>query len=577
MLRTALLFLCLACFSGLHAQKKIKIEKLGPGINTPGHHEVAPVISLDGRTLYFTRLGYYDFERTLIEDGEDLANSLPAQEYERYIGGIYNQIAGHTVFNPFSSEYNQDIWVAKSEDAESFTSIEHPGYPLNNPLPNSIGSLTPAGNEVILINQFVKDGGMKKGFSISRNLGDGSWTFPEDIVVNNYHNSGPDVSMCMSADGSVMILSLEKPGGYGRSDLYLSLRTDNDNWTTPINLGSQVNTSARETTPFLSEDKRMLFFSSSRSGNSDIFMIKRKGEDWFNWTKPLRYRSPINSKKDDSRPYFNAETGYLYFTSTRDGSSDIFRAKIAGRNPYFVTVTGRILNSETGLPVSGQVMANYDRANFDNFYKSSNGKYKMKVPKGVPIVLTPSKEGFIGTPEDLFFEPNYVFFQDFVMDLYLNPSNDPEPAFVSLSDAPVARSFRLEDRDINQASVGDKIDTDPIFFEQSKAIVRQGSYATLDHLGDFLSANPFVRILVKGHTDNLGRPQDLQKLSNDRAKAVKDYLVKNMYIHPLRISAHGLGSSQPIADNSTEQGRRANRRVEIEISEITTPTATGMR
>lgn len=572
-------FEILLCFSAF-AQNKIVLERLPEPINTNDFDEVAPVVSIDGKTMYFTRLGHYDFERTLIEDGEDLASTLPANEYEAYLGNVYSQIAGRKVFQPFSSSFNQDIWIAKSNDKKHFTSIEHPGYPLNNALPNSIGSLTPAGNEVILINEYIQDGGMKKGFSLSRNLENGSWTFPENIVVNNYHNSGPDVSMCMSADGSVMILSLEKTDGFGKSDLYLCLRMDNDNWTTPINLGSMVNTSARETTPFLSEDKRMLFFSSSRSGNSDIFMSKRKGDDWFSWTKPLRYKSPINSKYDDSRPYFNAETGYLYFTSKRNGSSDIYRAKIAGPNPYFVTVTGKILDSETGKPVASKVMANYNRANFDNEYISPNGKYKMKVPKGVAIVLTPVKEGYKSISEDLFFEPNYVFFQDFNLDLYLDPDSN-ELFFASTETTEREknkRRFSLNDKNIQEIAVGDQIDLEPIFFEQSKAIVRTESFSTLDHLADFLKNNRYVRISVFGHTDNKGNPASLQKLSKDRAKAVKDYLVKNRFIHPLRINAIGLGAAFPIAENSTEQGRRNNRRVEVEISEITDPaTVSGNR
>lgn len=575
MLRIAMFLVASFSLSLLTAQnRKIEIEKLGPSINSPNHDEVAPVVSLDGRTLYFTRLGYYDFERTLIEDDVDLASSLSAPEYEAYIGNIYRQIAGRSVHQPFSSPYNQDIWIAKSDDAQHFHSVEHPGYPLNNALPNSVGSLTPAGNEVILINQFVSNGGMKKGFSLARQQGDGTWSFPEDIVVNNYHNSGPDVSMCMSADGSVMILSLEKPDGHGRSDLYLCLRMDNDNWTTPINLGPIVNSSARETTPFLSEDKRMLFFASSRSGNSDIFMVKRKGDDWFNWTKPLRYKSPINSKADDSRPYFNAETGLLYFTSKRAGTSDIYRAKIAGPNPYFVTVSGRLLNSETGRQISGKIKTNYNRANFDNFYNSTNGKYKMKVPKGTAILLTTEKEGFTGRSEDLYFEPNYVFFQDFFMDLYLDPISG-QIVDERLSKPRPKKVFSIEDKNVQQLAVGDEIKLNPIFFEQSKAIVRKDSYHTLDKLGDFLGENPYIHIRVKGHTDSKGRAQDLQSLSSERALAVKNYLVANRYIHPLRIEAIGLAAAEPIADNGTEEGRRANRRVEIEVSEIADPASAG--
>ena len=535
------LYLLIALFfvwSPLNAQRNIKVERLGTEINTD-YDEVAPVVSIDGQTLYFTRLGYYDFERTLIEEEGDLASVKSAQEYERYLGQIYSTIAGRHIFNPFASPYNQDIWIAESDDKVNFDRISHPGYPLNNALPNSIGSLTPSGNEVILINQFVEEGGMKKGFSLSRQDESGAWSFPENIVVNNYHNSGPDVSMCMSADGSVMILSLEKRDGYGRSDLYLCLRMDNNAWATPINLGSMVNSSARETTPFLSEDKRMLFFSSSRSGNNDIFMSRRRGEDWFDWTKPSRYKAPINSKSDDSQPYFNAETGFLYFTSKRSGSSDIYRAKIAGPNPYFITLKGKILNSKTGEPVSGTVRSNFQGRNYDNIYVSSNGDYQLKIPKGINLSITSEKTGFTGRTEDVSFPANYVFFKDFEMDLFVDP---------------------LE--------VGSEIVLDPIFFKQSKSDVRDESYASMDKLGDFLKDHPDIRIMIKGHTDNQGPKESLQKLSKERAVAIKNYLILRKHIHPIRVKTMGMGPFEPVADNSTEQGRKKNRRVEVSITEV---------
>jgi len=537
--RIQIVALCFALSSSLLAQKKYDLEKLGPSVNTPEFDEVSPVVSLDGKKLFYTRLGYYDFDRTLIEDGEDLSYKYTAQKYENYIGGIYSTIAGRTVRQPFTSSYNQDIWIAKSDEDYNFNNSYHPSYPLNNALPNSVGSLTPAGNEVILINQFVADGGMKKGFSISRENSDGTWSFPEDIVINNYHNSGPDVSMCMSSDGSVLIISLEKRDGKGKSDLYLSLRQDNDNWTTPINLGNHINTSARETTPFLSEDKRLLFFSSNRNGNNDIYMVQRKGDDWFTWSRPMLYKFPINSKADDSRPYFNAETGYLYFTSKRDGSSDIFRAKIAKPNPYFVTLSGRIIDSHTKEPVSAKILSNYVGTNFDNFYVSTDGTYKMKVPKGVSVNLTTQKDGYEGRIEEISFPSKYVFFKEVELDLYVDPLR-----------------------------AGSRIALDPIFFEQSKATVRNESYAALDKLSLFLNDNKNIRIKVSGHTDNQGPPESLLKLSKERSEAIKSYLVQKKFIHPLRIKTEGMGSSEPIADNRTDSGRKKNRRVEITISEV---------
>ena len=82
----------------------------------------------------------------------------------------------------------------------------------------------------------------------------------------------------------------------------------------------------------MSEDNVTLFFSSNRgesSGGNDIFMCKRLDDTWSNWTSPVRLVDPINSSADDSQPYFNMTSGYLYFSSRREGNSDIYRVQIA--------------------------------------------------------------------------------------------------------------------------------------------------------------------------------------------------------------------------------------------------------
>jgi Tol biopolymer transport system component len=77
-------------------------------------------------------------------------------------------------------------------------------------------------------------------------------------------------------------------------------------------------------------------------------MSKRLDETWKNWSEPVRLTKPVNSIADDSQPYFNMSTGYLYFTSKRDGNSDIFRIQLAPAQPTEITIRGRVLNRKTG-------------------------------------------------------------------------------------------------------------------------------------------------------------------------------------------------------------------------------------
>jgi len=547
--QTALLnllyFVLFFCVSQEGIAQKFVLEKLPPTINTDGYDEIAPIASLDGSQLYFTRVGYPDFEKTLIEKGEDLSYSKSNTEYLNYLGRIYSQIARRRINDPVRSGFNQDIWLATGKDG-NFHSVIHPGYPLNNALPNSVSSLTPSGNELIVLNQFVEEGGMKKGFSIIRKTANNSWSFPEPVGIENYYNSGTDVSMNVSQDGSVLILAMERGDSYGQSDLYICHRTGPNSWSEPKNMGTKVNSSRQETTPFLSEDKQRLFFSSNRrgsNGGNDIFMLVRKGDSWTNWSRPRRFKSPINSKADDSQPFFNSATGYLYFTSNREGSSDIFRVKIAPAVPIGVVIKGKIINTKTGKPMSANIrsgLANNDL--YKNVYVSEDGSFELTVPKGVNFTLIAQRPGYIGVADTLHYRSDYVYFKEKHLDLKITP-----------------------------VEAGTKIELDPIYFTQSTSDILEASHPSLDKLAAFLSENYFITVLISGHTDNQGDKSALYRLSEKRAEAVKHYLVYKRRINPLRIETKGFGHTQPVTDNSTVELRELNRRVEVKIVRVHEP------
>ena len=543
MLKPVILIPCLllCCFSISMGQEYI-LEKLSHDINTAEYDEIAPVCALDGNTLYFTRVGYPDFNQTLVERGENLANTLSPSGFQHYLCQIYSHLGRQPVYDAIQSGFNQDVWYATGEKGD-FTEVHHPDYPLNNALPNSVSSITPAANEVVVLNQFVEEGGMKKGFSIVRKEGDNQWSFPEPIGIDNYHNSGTDVSMNMSYDGSILLLAMDRSDSRGQSDLYISFRTGPNSWSEPKNMGPHVNSAMKETTPFLSEDQKRLFFSSNRAGHADIYMLVREGESWEEWSAPRRLAEPINSSSHDSQPFFNSATGFLYFTSDRSGSSDIYRAQIAPPVPVGVTIQGKVVNSETGELISAHVRSNMvDNGVYSNTYISEDGTFSLVIPRGIKYSVVADKPGYYNAADTLFYRSDYFYFKEKELVLYMTPMKP-----------------------------GSKIDLDPVYFVQSEPIILEKSYPALDKLADFLRENYFVTILIKGHTDNLGDKEALQKLSEQRAEAVKDYLVYNRFIHPLRIETMGLGDTQPVTDNSSEKLRSYNRRVEVEITRIHEP------
>ena len=538
----SLLIPCIFFASHSQAQDFI-LQKLPDFINSQ-YDEISPVPGRDGKTLYFTRIGYPDFDRTLLIDSVDQKSKLSSTAYIQLLADIFTEINGKEINDPVRSVFNQDIWIATGDSVGQFETVSHPGYPLNNALPNSMVAIPPTPGTFYVINQFPARGGLNKGFSVIRQQADslGSWSMPSPVEIKEYYTITSDVSLTMSLDGKVIILSATRSDSKDM-DLYVCFREGPNQWSSPQHLGNLVNSARRETTPFLSEDNVTLFFSSNRgesSGGNDIFMCKRLDDTWMNWTTPVRLVEPINSTSDDSQPYFNMTSGYLYFTSRRGGNSDIYRVQIAPPQATEIEVIGRVLNRKTGA-IMRNVVINYGTTEADepvNTIVSANGAFRLKIPKGVTFVLTPSKPTFLGQTDTLLLRRDHYYFQEHYIDLYMDP-----------------------------AEVNARIPLQAIFFQQSKAIILESSYPELERLCGVLKENPGLQIRIEGHTDNIGKAEDLMLLSEQRASAIRDYLVEKG-ITPNRLEVVGHGPKFPLTDNSTDAMRQKNRRVEIVITKI---------
>jgi outer membrane protein OmpA-like peptidoglycan-associated protein len=519
------------------------LEKMPEFINSQ-HDEITPVVSRDGRTLFFTRIGSPDFNPTLLIDSVDMAKKLPPEKYRSALASVYSQIAETPIFNPVQTAFNQDVWIAQCDSNGVFQAIQHPGYPLNNALPNSLVSITPDPKAFYVINQFERNGNMGRGFSLVNWTNDSTWSFPKPIEIKDFYTITSDVSLTMSFDGQILILSAVRSDSRDM-DLYVCFRAGEHQWSAPQHLGNVVNSPKRETTPFLSEDNETLFFSSNREegragGGNDIFTTQRLDDTWKKWSSPQRVKKPINDETaDDSQPYFNTSTGYLYFTSKRGGgNSDIFRVRIAPPQPTELEVFGRVLDKKTKELVGGVKIFYGAAGNPQNVLIASDGTFRLKIPKGVSFQLTPQKIGFNGLPDTVLFRRNYYYFREQYVDLYVEP-----------------------------LSVNAKIELPQIFFQQSKAVILASSLEDLDYLVEVLKSQPTLEIRIEGHTDNNGLPEDLRLLSEERAAAVQGYLIqKGIAIH--RIQSIGKGSAFPLNDNSTDTLRAQNRRVEIFVTKI---------
>ncbi|HEY6502476.1 MAG TPA: OmpA family protein [Chitinophagaceae bacterium] len=105
---------------------------------------------------------------------------------------------------------------------------------------------------------------------------------------------------------------------------------------------------------------------------------------------------------------------------------------------------------------------------------------------------------------------------------------------------------------------------DNVHFDFGKATLRPGSFTELEELVSYLKNKEGIKVEIAGHTDNVGKDAENVKLSQQRADAIRNYVIKKG-IQPVRVIAKGYGASQPVADNNTDEGRQLNRRTEVKI------------
>lgn len=490
--------------------KEIQKENLGKTINSPGQ-EVTPVISPDGRTLYFTR------------------------NYHKANTG---------------SPDHQDVWYStlQAGTGAGWSEAINIGPPINNRGDNAINSISPDGRTIYLLNVYQPNGGLTFGISKSVRTKTG-WSQPVECrIPNNYNlHEKNQMEFCVSPDGRSIILALQRKDSQGNRDLYLTRQKADDAWTEPVSLGKVINTADAESSPFLAADGRTLYFTSAGHpgyGNGDIFVSRRLDDSWTNWSEPENLGPSINTPEWDGYFTIPASGDYAYLSSRAGsiGEDDIFRLKLppAIKPDPVAIISGQVLDATTKKPISSTVVANMFSENKELArvdYSPEMGEYKLILPAQKVYTLTAGKDGYFPTTETLDLSKDKRF-RDIRRNLYLAKIDS-----------------------------GQKIIMREVLFLQSQSDLMPGANDELDRVVGMLESHPAMELLVEGHTDNQGDWEPNMKLSADRVRVVKEYLT-GKGIAPNRIQTKAWGPSKPIASNETEEKRKLNRRVEFTILKL---------
>lgn len=516
----------------------IRADKLGPEINSM-QSDIKPVITADGATMYFSR-----------------------SFHPGNIGGVDDP---------------EDIWYSSYDfEAKRWTEAKNVGTNLNNLGPNYVCAISKdkEGNPLLMLgNAYSKNGKrMKEGSSfVSSKDGDHKWGEPKNLFIEKYYNSSETEHYSVGIHNRVMMMAVERPEGYGGTDLYVSFYDEKTgDWQKPINMGESINTAGDEISPFMADDddSTLYFATNGRRGYGmqDIYRVKRLDDSWTKWSAPTNLGNGINSIHNDLFFSVSANNQYAYYCQNDETEMnlDVYSFYLPDLivGPI-VRLAGSVISpSNDTLKNATFKIKNLQSNKIIKVQADASGKFETKIPYG-------SKYNY-------FIEDSVLIIKDSILDLsdvhaYNKIQKDIKLSYTEKQEVMLASadSLKLVKETTSSSSLAsdkEKVElaVKMIFFEFEKDKFTSESVSVLENIVAFLKQHKFKNITLNGYTDSSGEVSYNLQLSKKRADSVKRYFVKNG-IDATQILTVGHGEDKPAFDNKTKDGRKKNRRVEIEI------------
>jgi outer membrane protein OmpA-like peptidoglycan-associated protein len=447
-------------------------------------------------------------------------------------------------------------------------------------------------------------------------MNNNSWSQPEEFPYNNksYSVGHP----ALSPDGKLLFFTSNMPGGFGKTDIYVS-EFINEQWSKPVNLGPEVNTSSKEMFPYVDKHNNLYFSSGGHNGYGklDIFIAGSiKGEyDVRNLGKE------INSPADDFGFFAYNDFEYIMFSSNRKngkGQDDIYIAK-----PTNLKISGIVEAKKSEFPESGvtvEIIKNGEtidkiKTTADgtfNYYPKSDGQYDLTVIdenfqslttktnpvpfysneiiylKAIPYhyvtgQITSERDGsleegvtielsldgiIVGTSSSdangnykLKVEKDRSYKIRFWKHGYFSQKGDFIYSLIEGDN----NTFNVSLKNLGERNI---VSIDEIYYDFNKWHIQKGSKYVLSQLLRLMLRYPDMRLVLSSYADSRGSVDYNMDLSRKRSEAVRNYLVENG-IPISRLEIYSYGESKPITmnynDGSSESLHQKNRRTEIYI------------
>lgn len=480
-----------------------------PGVSTEANEYLA-YKTVDGSRMYFTRDVVKDEDNSTFYK-QDLETRVPMMiESHREKDGTFGK--GRRMQPPFNTGKNEGTFTLTADNKLLYYSITQ-------------RTKTDYANCDIYFSEYKN----------------GEWTEPQNAGNNVNTASTWESQPSISPDGKYLYFASNRQGSYGGTDIWRVHRLPNGDWSRPENLGPAVNTEGNERSPFIHPDGVSLYFASNGwegLGGYDMYYTR---VDDLRVQKPLNFGHPINTEGDEFYFGVDAEGEKAYFSSNKypsKGGMDIYEFELypAIKPQKVFLVRGSVVD-ENDNPIGGELEL------FITAGAKEKSLYRIDDAEGTfTAVLNPKNDYILIAKRE-----GYAFSSVLV------PKNTKLPSDSILH-------FK-----ILPIEVGGSYQINDIVFGLNSAELTDNTRLVINAFIEFLRENPTVHATIEGYTDNVGNEDANQKLSEQRAKAVYDYLIANR-VRPDRIQYKGMGSANPVATNDTEEGRAKNRRTVFVIN-----------
>jgi len=359
-------------------------------------------------------------------------------------------------------------------------------------------------------------------------------------------NMGPEINTTdgweaqpsLSADGKTLFYTTNRKGSRD-NDIYYTTKRDDGTWS-PGKPFDEINTAGKDKSPFFHQDGQTLYFVSQCGetrlglGGLDIFYIRKTPTGW---TKPENIGYPINTEGEELGLFVSTQGKVAYYSSYQNGNWNIYSFELyeQARPKEVLILKGQLKNEKNEAVKEGEIEIAYGNSGKKTTLEVSkdDGNYAavVEVTKDEAVTVTLKKEGSafsskVITPESL--------------------NTNSLKVDMTAQTLKAGQSYNIED----------------LLFETDSYALQKNSTLIIERFSEYLKENPTFKIAIHGHTDDVGDDAKNLKLSENRAKAVVEYLVQQG-VSKERLTYQGFGESKPKFPNTSNENRAKNRRTEF--------------